>query len=342
MKVTSGYNYTPKNFLPKYQNLEFEEIDVPHDLFEELFNLKEDLEYILDNGKNLDINELKNRCIEFLELKGLSLPQLKRVENIKNLLKQTFSQELIEYLGVNISEIDVSKILNNKRYSIYVSELDYLKTILLMRALAGSVKGFFELKVEYKPFGELWICMNPFCEHYKVRSLDKIKIDIHLGTRLLYGEVKCDYCGFTYRLKENEDPLTIPYFSNRIIDKGDMFVSKIYELAEQGYSQNAIAKVANISIPTVSKILNGQYVDKWKYLDVKRKEKTRMYKTIWRKIYKENKHLTRYELSKLNRAAYTWLNKYDNEWLQEKLPPSRVGRTKKERKYNHVEFAKKS
>jgi DNA-binding XRE family transcriptional regulator len=112
-------------------------------------------------------------------------------------------------------------------------------------------------------------------------EVDKIKIDIHKSTRLLLGEVKCDYCGFTYRLKENElDPLSIPYFSNRIMEKGDLFISKIHELAEQGYSQNAIAKVAKISKPTVSKILNGQYVDVGRSLEIKRKEKTQMYNEL--------------------------------------------------------------
>lgn len=175
LKGTSVYNSSPKKFLPEYKDLEFEEINVPQKIFKELNSLENDTEYILENGKNLNINEFKNRCIEFLESKNLSLPQLKRADNIKKLLKQSFSQELFEYLGIDINEININKILNNTSHHIYVSELDYLKTILLMRALAGSVKNFFELKVEYKPFGELWMCMNPFCEYYKVRNIKKLK-----------------------------------------------------------------------------------------------------------------------------------------------------------------------
>lgn len=123
------------------------------------------------------------------------------------------------------------------------------------------------------------------------------------------------------------------------MEKGDVFVTKIHELAEQGYSKNAIARVANLSKPTISKILNDQYINKWRNLEEKRREKTKMYKEIWRKIYKENKHLSRTEISRMNRAAYVWLNKYNNEWLQKKLPPSRVGRIKKERQFNYIELS---
>lgn len=342
MNIIPGLKLSPKYLLPKFNQTELEDIYVPESIIKELILFELDVRYILSIGTQLNRDNLKEKYLELLKLKGLAFPRLKQIKNIQEQIKKTYSKEFLEYFNLRFdnSRKWISDILrNNKSYN---EERDYIETIIVMRTLAGSVKEFFEINKEYKPFGDgPWVCMNPFCEGFGVRSIGEINTGIHRNTGLLYGEVKC-VCGFTYRLREHEhNPFEVPYFSNRIMEKGDLFISKIHELSRNKYSKDSIADMARISRPTVNKILNNRYVNKWGGLEKRQQDKTKAYKETWSVLCKENKNLSRRELAELNRAVYAWLRKYEPDWLESTLPESRAGKGNHKVDFNPTEIASK-
>lgn len=324
MRNFAEANLSPKYSLPLRANLNEENTSVSEKLMKDLLLYESDIQFIFDNAlPNLSLNEISRKYIELLKVKGLGYPIKKRIGNSRELVEEVYSREFLRYfyLDKNGHENWIFNMLNN------VSN-EYVNHIVFMRALAGSVKSFFEEHIEYKPIGYgPWICMNPFCQDYKNKIIEDVEIGIHKLTGLIHGDIKC-HCGFIYRLREGEsDPLKVPYFTNRVMERGAIWENTVYELRARNYYIEEIAKMAGVSRPTIRKFLNNNYNSRWDGLGVERERKTKKYKDTWLEIRKNNPTLNRNQLNSLNRAAYAWLRKYEPNWIEANSPESIKGKS---------------
>jgi len=331
MRNLATSNLPPQYILPSIENLNGNNISTSESLMRDLLLYESDIQYIFGNTlPKLSLKELRKRYIEFLKVKGLGYPIRKRPENSWELVKGTYSQEFLSLFGLENDKGDfqnwISNIISNSP-----KVNGYVNHIVFMRALAGSVKKFFEENIEYKPFGNgPWICMNPFCLDYRDKIVKNVETGIHNLTGLIYGDIKC-HCGFIYRLRENENnPFKIPYFSNRVMDRGEVWEKAVYRLREDNFLIKEIAKRAGVTRPTIRKFLNNNYNNtRWDRLEVERGIKTRRYKEKWLKIRESNPTLNRGQLNSLNRAIYAWLRRYEPDWIEANSPKSMTGSNKK-------------
>ncbi|MFC5627369.1 TnsD family Tn7-like transposition protein [Aliibacillus thermotolerans] len=265
-----------------------------------------------------------------MAMKGIAFPIAKRKNHLGELLINYYSEEVLDIFdSSNLSWLDY--VFSKNRFK----RIHPLRHLLLMRSLAGSVKEFFEGEYSYEPFGKgPWICMNPLSDHYLEKRVSRVEISVHNGNREIQGDFICE-CGFVYRLRSWESsPLEVQHFSNRIIKKGTVWETEFLKLVNSGASMNEISKKTHLSKHTIRKILREGVVDPiqnnirniQKISLENREQKTKNYRKIWMKLREEFPLYSRTELAQLDRAAFTWLHKFDKEWLEANSPASNHGK----------------
>ncbi|MGE7694962.1 TnsD family Tn7-like transposition protein [Lysinibacillus sp. NPDC094177] len=311
--------------VPRIDDIKKEQKKYKSDVLRSLLNLAEDVDYLLD--KNFDAFPAEffyEKYVTLLEMKGIAYPMLQRGNRLKNLLLNYYPHEFLEML--NSSFISNSSWLPKFNSNNRITTLQPIRHLLLMRLLCGSARDFFENEYLYKPFGTgPWICMNPLADHYLKKVVKKVEVSVHEANRAIQGDMKCS-CGFVYRMRAWEkSPLDIEYFNNRIMKKGHIWEQKFNEFIEQKLKINEIARRTKMSRPTIRKILRDRekssdsiLKEEKKYIKIS--EKTSEYKKIWIDLRAKYPEYSRHELNNKNRAVYTWLRKYDKEWLEANSP----------------------
>lgn len=320
------------------------------ELMNDLLNLAEDIEYIIH--KNLDScskDDLFEKYETLLKIKEIAYPMLSRQSNLNKLLLNYYQTELLEMLNLSISNNENKSWIGHFNTALSIFSMHPIKHILIMRALSGSVRDFFEKDYTYEPFGKgPWICMNPLADHYLERCVEKVEISVHSLNRMIQGDMICS-CGFIYRLRGWEkSPLEVPYFNNRILQKGHVWEERFNELLSQKLTTTEIARRTHLTTPTVRKYLRDRSIDrKAKDEDLKRRrnKKTNYYKKLWLKYREEFPNYKRVELNNIDRATYAWLSKYERDWLEKNSPPALIGKGSTKRKYSRnldLEYLKKA
>jgi hypothetical protein len=303
---------------------------------EKHIEIVKDIKYLFNLKACFLVHELYKKYLTVIKVQRIAYPMSQMKKNLSDLLQSTYSEDLLNLLNSNLQKYNW---INNLFCEKKILNIHPVRHILLMRALSGSVQDFIENNELFEPFGKgPWICMNPLSNHNKERVVNNVEISIHSAKRIIQGDFSCS-CGFVYRLREGENnPLTIPYFSNRVMKKGHVWEECFFYMVNNGWKIKDISEITQLSRVTIRKLIKEgvdpiqNAIRKREMQSMKWREKrTAAYRIVWENAVKSNPNFSRKELAKLNRAVYSWLHQYDSEWLEKNSPTSRKGFCKKEK-----------
>ncbi|MDA1818263.1 TnsD family Tn7-like transposition protein [Bacillus cereus] len=314
-------------------------------IFLHLLNLAQDIYYLFSNKFHpISPKLLFEKYKTLMEINNIAYPALERQKKLGEAISNNCSQEFLELLSLNFIKEDKSNWLRYFLGEASICHSHPIRHLLVMRALCGSSKTFFEKEHVFEPFGKgPWVCMNHLSDHYLQRDVKEVKVSLHSGNRRIQGDFICK-CGFIYRLREwEQDPLEVVQFSNRIIERGEVWEENFKMLLNRNLSWGKLSELTGFSIPTLRKIVAEQKGERKKGISGKvvteeeKRKKTANYKKIWKEQRESYPNYNRKKLIDMNRAVYGWLHKYDMQWLEENMPVSQKGRniaSKKEGMYN--------
>ena len=348
LNIFENHNLYDNEFvLPRKNDIKIPDEIYSNEVLDCLINLAEDVEYIINMNFDIKTNEYYlDKYKTLIEIKGIAYPVFEGYKKLNNLFLNFYPNEFLKIVDSFFESTANSSWL---RYlygkGMYVGKLHPIRHLLLMRLFCGSARNFFEREYTYVPFGNgPWVCMNPLAEHYQENVAEDIKIGIHSQNRRIQGDIICS-CGFVYRLFEGEkSPLEIEHFNLRIIEKGDVWEEALNKLIKEKKSFKEIACYTKMHEKTVSKIIkNKNRKEKEVNEEIKirkRNEKTEEYRNIWLSMRSNYPEYSRNQLNNLDRKVYTWLRKYDKEWIEQNSPATKVGRFTKAKAYSIEEDLK--
>ncbi|MES5911424.1 TnsD family Tn7-like transposition protein [Bacillus cereus group sp. FL70] len=319
-----------------------EEIQVSEKSFKILLDIAKDIEYLFTEKLTVYPHTYYyNKYMELLKIHGIGYPMMKRRYSLAKKILEVYPKEILDLFNSYFSPEDPFCWVRYVTEEHRVRYLHPLRHILIMRLLCGSVRGFYENNQTYHPFGSgPWLCTNPLANHYLEKCVETLDISPHMKYRRLQGDFTCN-CEFKYRLiLPEQSPLEVNNFSQRIIERGDLWSKEFQKLLAQKMSVVEISHITNLSCPTVRRIskqiMNGKQnitiraTGRRKQLT--NEERTQIYKAQWVKIFRENPQLKRTQLKRLNPAVFSWIQSHDKVWLEKHLPPKRC-RIKNSDKY---------
>lgn len=321
----------PQLFIPEETLLLMPEKNIDEKVINELAKITKNIRYFYENETSfMESEKLYSKYMILIKAKRIAIPKNKMKHKLGYLINESFKDETLNILNSNPKTNNWLDLLFYEKGA--SKKIHPVRHVILMISLAGSVKNFFEGEFVFEPFGKgPWLCINPLSEHYLTKVVTNVEISVHQLFRNQYqGDFICE-CGFVYRLMDGEQsPTELKFPNSRVVKRGDIWEKKFKELIKNGVSSNKISEITNLSLSTVYKLrknikkpLNNENDEKKK---IKRIQKTKDYRIKWDKLVKDNPDFSRYELSKLNRAAYVWLHKYDQKWLYKNSPPSQKGK----------------
>lgn len=197
-----------------------------------------------------------------------------------------------------------------------------IRHLMLIYFLTQNIEKFFrEFETEYMPFGEgPWFCLNKVCDNYKKRVVTDLKITADYKTREPVGTFTCQ-CGFVYSRKGPNKIEADQYKVGYIKEFGEVWKSKLKECFEKNFIQKQITEIMGCDVGTVRKykdiISNNISMQKTAEIDSQRLEE---YKRCI--LDHKNDYPLRTQLRSVYNKEYTFLYKYDKQWLFENLPPA--------------------
>jgi hypothetical protein len=173
--------------------------DPRHDTLRRIFY---DVRWLLDQ-QTIQVcgEDLRKRYVTALIEKELAqLTGEVRRQQLTSAIKDYYAPELLELLGCNLSE----SIYNQwfvRMLRTPTRAYSPIYHLLMIQFLGYTVDTFFELPMEYSPFGKgPWPCLNQTCHHYNHLSIEKCVLRVSQAPtveRQPVGIFSCA-CGFTY------------------------------------------------------------------------------------------------------------------------------------------------
>lgn len=304
---------------------------------EKLITLGGDIEVLLNNQ-----NGFENKPIEWFKLQYINHLKRKGLANINgNIYMKEFLKCFVEYYGDNFlilvqSSVDknndinwLSDMVRNKNNANHV-----IRHLLLIQFLGISLMDLFNIKYEFKPFGDgPWLCLNKAAEHYHQAVVEDLKTNYDAEYKIPIGTFKCK-CGFIYTRRGTADGEDDSYKFSRIKEFGHVWEEKLKELVNINLSLRETARRLGVDATTVRKYalklgLKGSWYKEDINNDVRENEKDAQetsnskmvnYKTKWLQLLKQYPDKGKNELREVNKAVYIWLFRNDNDWLNENSP----------------------
>lgn len=301
-------------------------------VFGQLFEIAEAASYLLTHSFNhINKNEILNRYKNLLYEKGLTTSNFHvRQDALYDFVSNHYEAEFLAFLESNIIKNDEYNWLKvatrNLKRTVHP-----LRHILIILCLTGDINTFFsEINKEYNPFGiGPWPCLNHAAEHYRENVIENVKITEDSKTRKPVGTFNCD-CGYCYSRTGPDQFDNDRFRKGRVKRFGYLWESKLLELLkEKDTSYRQMAQQMGCDVKTVQKFEiqfkkeNGELIENEPFSSIKlehQKEKREGYKKSLQKILKRNPEMSRKELRKLCQKEYSYLYKYEKEWLLCVLP----------------------
>jgi hypothetical protein len=159
-------------------------------------------------------------------------------------------------------------------------------------------------------------CLNKAANHYKKFIISDVKVTRDYKSKYLIGTFECS-CGFIYSRKNNTDQFRI----GRVKQFGHVWGKRLQELSKKDLSVRAMARELGVDSQTVKKYLNQQLAENdCAEEKIVSEEKLIHYKKQWLEICELYPQLNRTALRQKNKAAYTFLYRYDKDWLMSHCP----------------------
>ncbi|MDU1604723.1 MAG: TnsD family Tn7-like transposition protein [Clostridium sp.] len=253
-------HYYGKNSYVPLLEVEFKE-NITNDLFinnlEHFIAINQYIEFLLSNEvSNKDYlwitDQYKNRLRELC----LCTPSGRvNIDEVENRFIKFYGEEFLNLFELNIYS---NNITNWIKYMLRISRsnVNPIKHLLLIRFLEINLEEFFNMKIEYKPFGEgPWICLNKICDNYYKPIIESVEISYNSSKRKPVGRFKCECCGFTYARCGPDICEDDKYKIGRTITIGEMYKEEIERYSRKGVSIRYISRNLGIGQRTVKKYL---------------------------------------------------------------------------------------
>jgi Tn7-like transposition protein D/TniQ protein len=320
-----------------------------------LMKIAKDVAWLLEYNKGVPgLNALFTRYKSILTDYGLITACGKtRGRSMLELFKSFYTPSLISLL-----KCDIGKRTQIAWPRLLISLLNQnttahpLRHLLLIHFFEYSAKTFFSRLEERKsspqrsippPFGAgPWPCLNPVADHFRLPVIESCRVVNHKMRNIPVGIFKCD-CGFIYT---RNGPDTAPedrFKISRVKAYGQVWEEALMQMWKDSsislpqisrrlnITQNGVkyrAYCLDLTFPRPGPIYSAQsHPDirkRIKKTQAKRRNKLANNRARWLAVRKEHPDATRSELySTIASGIYRWLSKYDKEWFQSHLPPSR-------------------
>lgn len=228
------------------------------------------------------------------------------------------------------------------------NDVNYIRQLLAIRYLFGSVEAFENYLTDYKPFGEHpFPSLNVVCNHYQKDVIDEFEESICKHEHALVGTFTCPYCGYTYtrRTDNNKDR----YTPNFIKDVGFLWRDKLKENVLAGEtSVKRLSKIMNANEFTIIKtaemmgfidLLSTNRSIKYNSTTPERTIDIDEYRIIITEYIDHNPSINRLQLSQQLSKEFNYLKKYDRGWLFSALSEKKT--TKGKTRYDDLYWANK-
>jgi hypothetical protein len=311
-------------------------------------DMYKDLNYLLQHSGVIKFEDVFNRIRSFCWEAGYFTYSGNLKSNLKEDFLNKYGAELLYNLGYDNEIIQSTGFWwNLTQPNSRLNNIHLL--ILLMRFLAGSVGKFFSKSTNEMfnplPFGcGPWICVNKVCDSYQkssIPSCDRSKVI----DSVQIGRFHCSDCGLKYTISWNwetkeEGKVTI----TRMGPKWESIILKLYtegfsftEIATKVCSnynkvrQSLVRKLGishlspRITKDTISQIAGfvmEEIVQSMEQISVTESLNLRiqMHRDKIVQIVDQNPDLSRYQINRSCSGSYSFLMKYDKEWLTSVLP----------------------
>lgn len=208
--------------------------------------------------------------------------------------------------------------------------------ILMLNFLGLDVRDVFSATtLEVEPFGRPnWACLNVVCPDYKKNVIPKVTISRSKEIKQVIGKFCCPTCGFSYSRKGMDQNYEDCYKYNRILEFGPLWKAELLSLLERNLSYREKARKLNVDPKTIikyEKIINGLTVQSNEVSNQNKSELVESHRQIWLQLQQGHPNLSKTELRNLKPSTYTFLYRYDKEWLNNNSPKIRKKRRENER-----------
>jgi hypothetical protein len=175
--------------------------------------------------------------------------------------------------------------------------------------------------VESNPFGTgPWTCRNPLADHFAEPVISEFELR-EIGSKAI-GIFRCT-CGYIFSVAPE------PGSKARILDHGQLFESRLRELAASETILRNIARALHVTTATVKFHLSRIGLEvPWKlrtYRGKTRRIDREATRSAWVREHTAAPTLTRAQLARKIPKVYHWLHRYDRDWLKLQ-PPAAITR----------------
>lgn len=196
-----------------------------------------------------------------------------------------------------------------------------LRHFLLIHFLGvGPEEFFLEEARERPPFGRgPWPCLNPAAAHCRQFVVSRCEITRNTETGEPVGNFLCS-CGFGYARTGPDRERSDRFRRGRILTFGPLWEEELLRLmVREHMSLRSTARALGVNVNTVtrhlSRLTEGNPVPASTLEDEREERRNR-----WRSLVARNPDAGRAGLRGMEPADFTWLYRYDREWLYENLP----------------------
>ncbi|MCB2291705.1 TnsD family transposase [Clostridium sp. CS001] len=327
--------------ITSYPNKILDKISILAEDIEKLFNAK------FSNMSMVWFEDQYTTKLIYLGIANVN-GQIKQNELVRSFIDY-YGEEFLTAVQSTISVEDesnwISMIVRKHRKTFHP-----IRHLLLMQFLGFSLEELFNIKVEYKPFGDSpWPCLNGGAEHYLKPVVEDLEITYDGKSKKTIGTFTCS-CGFVFSRSGPDADINDIYKIGRIKNFGSVWEEKLKELFDKRLSLRAIARELRVDAKTVEKYADLLGLELyWKTEKVEKvadvaieifndnKNDKQHYRHEWELLIGKFPKKSKTELRNMNKGVYIWLYRYDREWLNENSPKV----IKKFRVNNRVDWAKR-
>lgn len=267
--------------------------------------------------------DIKERYFNALKARRLTtISGSVRVRELIEVFRHFYGDDLLARLNCSVeySEADnwIMKLVRKPRTSMHP-----VRHILMMRFLDMTPNQFFGQVERYHPFGNgPWLCLNPVANHFGKPVVAGCEITRDYKSSVPVGTFSCS-CGFVYSRRGPDSSDADKFKVGRIKKFGHVWDKEILRLKnEEKLNQRQIALRMHCDPTTVKKQLkrleDGSVCDAKEFVVLEDDRVKR--RSDWLTLMENNQSRSKTELRSLRPKDYTWLYRYDRQWLDEHSP----------------------
>lgn len=214
-----------------------------------------------------------------------------------------------------------------------------IRHLLMLRFLRVSVADFFQGDRGYKPFGTgPWLCLNAAAEHYLKPVVTHLEISLCCDTKKPVGTFSCS-CGFIYCRTGPDRSEEDAHRIGKIKAVGSVWQQKLRQLVEvEHLGLRETARRLQVDPRTVNRYVERlELTPKWRSqtemqdsdstdlpcLPFDKSDDLRVkHRSTWDTLQTQYPQASKTALRRFAPSTYSWLYRYDREWLNQHSPPA--------------------